>query len=191
MHWDFLYLSYIWKCDFLHQLFIFSLFCLDTMATTSHNGFWTSWHSLFSWYYSPVYHQINLINNTFVRHDRFTLRFMVYWVCLESKVLSICLFSPSSSSFPRLLWNIEKFGAKYFIDHDTPNTIRFRDSVPVHKMHDCYFRVRKNFEHCMPSKTTHGKRNRRKIYRPCFDRKFICYWSVKTQLFIHRKMINS
>ena len=79
--------------------------------------------------------------NTFIRHDRFTLRFMVYWVCLESKVLSICLFSPSSSSFPRLLWNIEKFGARYFIDHHTPNTIRFRDSVPVHKMHDCYAKI--------------------------------------------------
>ena len=36
---------------------------------------------------------------------------------------------------------------EYFTDHHTPNAIRsFRDSVLVRIMHDCYSRIRKNFE---------------------------------------------
>ena len=36
---------------------------------------------------------------------------------------------------------------KHFTDHHTPYTIHgFRDWFPVHKMHDCYFRIRKNFD---------------------------------------------
>ena len=49
-------------------------------------------------------------------------------------------FSFFSSSFFCVIRNIEKFGAKnYFTDLRTTNTIyRFRDSVPVLEIHDCY-----------------------------------------------------
>ena len=64
-------------------------------------------------------------------------------VCVKRITLCICLCSSSSSSpsrdFASVIRNIGKFGAKnYFTDHRTANTIyRFRDSVPVLKIHEC------------------------------------------------------
>ena len=51
----------------------------------------------------------------------FTKDIKAYCVCLKSKPLCICRFSPSSSS-PRLLRNIGEFGAKkYFTNNHTRN----------------------------------------------------------------------
>ena len=58
-------------------------------------------------------------------------------------------FSFFSSSFFCVIRNIEKFGAKnYFTDLRTTNTIyRFRDSVPVLEIHDCYQDMQKFEQH--------------------------------------------
>ena len=96
----------------------------------------------------PCAEKFNIASNDHGRTQKFD-----FCICLKSKTLYICRFSPSSSS-PRLLWNIGEFGAKeYFADHHTSNTIHgFRDTALVCKMHDCYCRIRKNFEqHSIPS----------------------------------------
>ena len=58
------------------------------------------------------------------------------WLCSSSCSCSSSLSCVSVSAN----WNIEEFGAKsYFTDHETANTIyRFRNSVPVLKIYDCY-----------------------------------------------------
>ena len=72
------------------------------------------------------------------------LRSKIFCVCVKRITLCNCLCSSSPSSpsrdFASVIQNIGKFGAKnYFTDHRTANTIyRFRDSVPVLKIHECY-----------------------------------------------------
>ena len=47
-----------------------------------------------------------------------------FCVCLKSKTVCVCRFSPSSSSFLRLIRDIGEFGAKhYFTDHRTANQV--------------------------------------------------------------------
>ena len=71
-----------------------------------------------------------------------------YCVCVKPITLCNCLCSSSSSSScfsASVIRNIEEFGAKnYFTDHQTANTIHdVRDSVPVLKIHDCYWDTQK------------------------------------------------
>ena len=51
-------------------------------------------------------------------------------------------------AFVGFLYPLWEFGAgKYFTDHHTPYTIQdLRDSILVCKIHDCYCKIRKNFE---------------------------------------------
>ena len=58
-----------------------------------------------------------------------------FCVCLKSKMLCFCRFSPSSSRIR---------SKKCFTDHHKPNTIHgFGDLVVFCKMHDCYCNIRK------------------------------------------------
>ena len=52
--------------------------------------------------------------------------------------------------FSGISWDSEQM---YVADHCKPNTINgFRESVPVWKMHECYFRIRKNLkQHSIPT----------------------------------------
>ena len=62
--------------------------------------------------------------------------------------------SANHLAFAGFLHPLWEFAArKYFTDHDTPYTIDgFRDSILVCKIHDCYCRIRTNFEqHVIPS----------------------------------------
>ena len=73
----------------------------------------------------------------------FHYKFNYYCVCVKRIMLCNCLCSSSPSSpsrdFASVIRNIGKFGTKnYFTDHRAANTIcRFRDSVPVLKIHEC------------------------------------------------------
>ena len=70
------------------------------------------------------------------------------YVCLESKTL--CMHLPVFSIFFFSTASPEYRGIrskKYFADNHILNTIcPFRDSVPVCKMHGCYYRIHEKFE---------------------------------------------
>ena len=79
----------------------------------------------------------------------------IFCVCVKHITLCNCLCSsssPFSCDFVNVIRNIGKFGAKnYFTDHRTAITIYgFRDSVPVLKMHDCYYDTQKFGQHSIP-----------------------------------------
>ena len=52
------------------------------------------------------------------------------WVCFKSQTLSICLFSPSSSSFSRYFQDIGELGVKKS-DHRTANTIQLFVAITI------------------------------------------------------------
>ena len=55
-------------------------------------------------------------------HRRSTFKFInIYWVCLKSKTLWICQFSPFSSCSPQLFGRFG--GKKYFSDHRAATAI--------------------------------------------------------------------
>ena len=62
--------------------------------------------------------------------------------------------SAKGLAFAAFLHSVWEFGArKHFTDHHIAHTIHgFWDSVLACKIHDCYCRIRKNFEqHVIPS----------------------------------------
>ena len=65
---------------------------------------------------------------------------MSFSVCAKRITLCNCLCSSSCCFSASIIQNIREFRAKnYFTDHQTDNTIhRFKDSVPVLKIYNCY-----------------------------------------------------
>ena len=74
---------------------------------------------------------------------------------MDSRKSAISAFTWKAErfAFASFIHLLRECGAKkHFTDHDLANTIYdFGDSVVVCKMHDCYCRIFKNFEHSFPS----------------------------------------
>ena len=71
-----------------------------------------------------------------------------FCLCVKRIMLCNCLCSSPSRDFASIIRNIWKFRENnYFTDHRTANTIYgFGDSVPVLKIHVCYWNTQK-YEH--------------------------------------------
>ena len=70
---------------------------------------------------------------------------MTFCVCVKRVTICNFLCPFSSCDSASVIQNIGGFGAKnYFTNHRTDNTIHgFRDSVPVLKIHSCYYDTQK------------------------------------------------